>query len=75
MDSPAVALREQGVLRFWQFCVLTIVRLDGEHTWLFCRVGCICAKFVPVVAVVADEVGDLAEGLVHDGVLEGHGCV
>ena len=31
------------------------------------------AKVFPVVAVVTDEVRDLAEGLVRDGVLEGHG--
>ncbi len=31
------------------------------------------AKVFPVVAVVTDEVCDLAEGLVRDGVLEGHG--
>ena len=31
------------------------------------------AKLFPVIAVVTDEVCDLAEGLVHDGMLEGHG--
>ena len=31
------------------------------------------AEIFPVVAVVTDEVRDLAEGLVRDGVLEGHG--
>ena len=31
------------------------------------------AKVFPVVAVVTDEVRDLAKGLVRDGVLEGHG--
>jgi len=31
------------------------------------------AEVFPVVAVVMDEVRDLAEGLVRDGVLEGHG--
>jgi hypothetical protein len=30
---------------------------------------CIGAKFMPVVTIVADEVGDLAEGLVRYGVL------
>jgi hypothetical protein len=35
--------------------------------------GCVGAKFVPVVAIVADEVGDLVEGMVRDCVLEGHG--
>ncbi len=37
------------------------------------RVGGGPAKVFPVVAVVTDEVRDLAEGLVRDGVLEGHG--
>jgi len=31
------------------------------------------AKLFPVVAIVTDEVRDLAEGLVRDDVLEGHG--
>jgi hypothetical protein len=30
------------------------------------------AEVFPVIAVVADDVCDLAEGLVRDGVLEGH---
>ncbi len=34
--------------------------------------GCVGAEFVPVVAIVADEVGDLTESLVQDGMLEGH---
>ncbi len=37
--------------------------------------GCVCTEFVPVVAIVPIEVGDLAEGLVHDNVLDGHGLV
>ena len=33
-----------------------------------CGAGCVLAKFVPVVAVVADEVGDFAAGFVgYDG--------
>jgi hypothetical protein len=31
-------------------------------------VGGVVAELVPVVTIVADEVGDLAEGLVRDGV-------
>jgi hypothetical protein len=34
--------------------------------------GCVGAEFVPVAAIVADEVADLTESLVQDGVLEGH---
>jgi hypothetical protein len=34
--------------------------------------GCLGAKFVPVISVVADEVGDFTESLIQDGVLEGH---
>ncbi len=37
--------------------------------------GCVGAEFVPVIAVVANEVGDLTEGLVRDNVLDGHGLV
>jgi hypothetical protein len=35
-------------------------------------VGSVIAEFVPVIAVVTNEVGDLAEGLVRDDVFEGH---
>ncbi len=34
--------------------------------------GCLGAEFVPVVSVVADEVGDFTESLIRDGVLERH---
>ena len=35
--------------------------------------GCLGAKFIPVVSVVAeDEVGDFTEGLIRDGLLGGH---
>ncbi len=34
--------------------------------------GGAAAEFVPVVAIVANEVGDFAEGLEHDHVLEWH---
>ena len=37
------------------------------------RVGGGGAKLFPVVAIVTDEVRDLAEGLVRDDVLKGHG--
>jgi len=37
-----------------------------------CGAGCIGAEFMPVITVVADEVGDFTEGLVRYGVLEGH---
>jgi len=39
-----------------------------------CGVGCIGAKFMPVVTVVADEVSYFAEGLIRYDVLEGHVC-
>ena len=35
-------------------------------------VSCLGAEFVPVVSIVADEVGDFVEGLIQDGLLEGH---
>ncbi len=34
--------------------------------------GNIVAEFIPVIAIVMNEVGDLAEGLVRDNVFEGH---
>ena len=34
--------------------------------------GCLGAEFVPVVSVVADEVGDFTEGLIRDSLLGGH---
>ena len=40
-----------------------------------CCAGCIGAEFMPVITVVADEIGDFAEGLVRYDVLEGHGSV
>ena len=37
------------------------------------RAGGIVAEFVPVIAVITNEVGDLAEGLVRDNMFERHG--
>ncbi len=54
------------VLRWW-------VERGGGGGGFSCGTGCIGAKFMPVIAVVADEVGDFAEGLVRHSVLEGHG--
>ena len=34
---------------------------------------CVDAEFVPVITVVADEIGDFAKGLVCHDVLEWHG--
>jgi hypothetical protein len=50
------------MLRWW------VERGDGSGGFL-CGVMCIGAKFMQVVTVVADEVGDFAEGLVRYGVL------
>jgi hypothetical protein len=36
---------------------------------------CVGAEFVSVISVVANEVGDLTEGLVRDNMLDGHGLV
>ncbi len=38
-----------------------------------CGTGGVGAKFIPIIAVVPDEVRDLAEGLVCYNVLERHG--
>jgi hypothetical protein len=41
--------------------------MGGDSVFL-CGAGCVGAEFVPVVAVVADEVGDFAESFVgYDG--------
>jgi hypothetical protein len=34
--------------------------------------GCLGAEFIPVVSIVADEVGDFTESLIQDGLLERH---
>jgi hypothetical protein len=46
---------------------------DGGFGGFLHDVGCVCAELVPVVAIVADEVGNLAEGLVRGSMLDGHG--
>ncbi len=40
-----------------------------------CGVGNVGTEFVPVIGLVANEVGDLAERLVCDCMFEGHGLV
>ena len=35
--------------------------------------GCVGAEFIPIVTIVADEVGDFSESLVRYDVWEGHG--
>ncbi len=45
------------VFQYW------VWRVGGGSGFL-CDAGCVVAKFVPVVAIVADEVGDFAEGFV-----------
>ena len=51
-----------------------VVRGGGRSGGFPCGVGCIVAKFMPVVAVIADEVSYFAEGLIRYDVLEGHVC-
>jgi hypothetical protein len=45
---------------------------DGCHGFP-CGASCIGETFVPIIAIVTDEVSDLVEGLVHHSMLEGHG--
>jgi hypothetical protein len=52
-----------------------LLRWGGSFLGFPRCMGCVGAEFVPVIAVVANEVGDLTEGLVCDGVLDGHGLV
>ncbi len=40
--------------------------------WFCCRAGGVHAELIPVVAIVANEVGDFAEGLVGNNMLEQH---
>ncbi len=54
------------VLQWW-------VERGGGGGGFSCRTGCVGANFMPVIAVVVDEVGDFAKGLVCHSVLEGHG--
>ena len=44
----------------------------GSFLGLHHGVSCLGAEFIPVVSIVADEVGDFAEGLIRDSLLEGH---
>ena len=40
----------------------------GGDSGFLCGAGCVGAEFVPVVTIVADEVGDYVEGFVgYDG--------
>ena len=54
------------VIRWW-------IERGGGGGGFPCSAGCVGAKLIPVVTVVADEVGDFAKSLVRYGVLEGHG--
>ena len=51
-----------------------VVRGGGRSGGFPCSVWCVGAEFMPVVAVIADEIRDFAEGFVCDDVLEGHVC-
>jgi len=55
------------MLRWW-------VEGGGGSCGFPCGVRCIGAEFMPVVAVVADEVSYFAEGLIRYDVLKGHVC-
>jgi len=55
----------------FQWCSAWVRGLLGA----FFSVGSVGAEFVPVIAIVASEVGDLKEGLMHYGVLEWHGML
>jgi len=68
-------VREQGILSFWHFCILF-----APLGFLSCddlRDGSSSVRarteFIPVIAVVANEVCNLAEGLVCDWVFDWHG--
>jgi hypothetical protein len=78
--TMGVCLEEQlgGEIAF-SFGILVTQDLSA-HRWRFFYsfpggrgVSGVVAELIPVVAVLADEVRDLAEGLVGDDVLEGHG--
>ncbi len=51
-----------SVLRWW-------IERGGGSCGCPRGAGCISTEFLPIVAVVADEVGDFAEGLIRYGVL------
>ena len=50
------------MLRWW------VERVGGSCGFL-CSAGRVDTEFIPIVTIVANEVGDFAEGLVHYGVL------
>ena len=54
------------VLQWW-------VERGGGSCGFPCSTGCVGGEFIPIVAIVADEVGDFTKSLVHYNVLEGHG--
>jgi hypothetical protein len=53
-----------------------VFQFIAPRWWCFlcfcCRADSVHAELVPVIAVVANEVGDFAEGLVGNNVLEWH---
>ena len=78
--TMGVCLEEQlgGKIAF-SFGIL-VTRDLLAHRWRFFHsfpggqgVSGVMAELIPVVAILADEVRDLAEGLVGDVVFEGHG--
>jgi hypothetical protein len=75
VGSPVVVVQGQGVLCFQQSCVCRSLGWGGSFPGFPRGMGCVGAEFIPVIVVVANEVGDLTEGLVHDNVLDGHGLV
>ena len=50
------------MLRWW-------VERGGGSCGFSCSAGRVDTEFIPIVIIVANEVGDFAEGLVHYGVL------
>ncbi len=72
---PEGVAQEQHCHLFWHFCgarPFDVMTVDFRFP---CGqgVGGVVAELVPVFIILADEVCDLVECLVHDNVLEGHG--
>jgi hypothetical protein len=79
-EAMRVCLKEwlKGKIAFC-FGILVVRDLSTRRWWFFFSfpcgrgVGGVVAEHFPVFAILANEVRDLAECLVRDDVLEGHG--
>jgi hypothetical protein len=72
VDFLVGADREKESFAFGNFVFRLFFGWVGSFLGLPCGKCCPGPEFVPVVSIVADEVGDFTEGLIRDSLLEGH---